>query len=77
MLAKFAIEKSVVTWTLTLGLLIAGWLSFQSLARLEDPEFTIKNAIITTPYPGASAHEVEQEVTDVIERSGYSPAQSC
>ena len=69
MLAKFAIEKSVVTWTLTLGLLVAGWLSFQSLARLEDPEFTIKNAIITTPYPGASAHEVEQEVTDVIERA--------
>ena len=69
MLAKFAIEKSVVTWTLTVGLLVAGWLSFQSLSRLEDPEFTIKNAIITTPYPGASAHEVEQEVTDVIERA--------
>ena len=69
MLAKLAIEKSVITWTFTLGLLVAGWLSFQSLSRLEDPEFTIKNAIITTPYPGASAVEVEQEVTDVIERA--------
>ncbi len=69
MLAKFAIEKSVITWTFTLVLLVAGWISFQNLARLEDPEFTIKNAIITTPYPGASAVEVEQEVTDVIERA--------
>ena len=69
MLAKFAIEKSVITWTFTLVLLVAGWLSFQNLSRLEDPEFTIKNAIITTSYPGASAIEVEQEVTDVIERA--------
>ena len=69
MLGKFAIEKNVITWTLTLGLLVGGWLSFQGLARLEDPEFTIKSAIITTPYPGASALEVEQEVTDVIERA--------
>ena len=69
MLAKFAIEKSVITWMLTLVLLVAGWISFQNLARLEDPEFTIKNAVISTPYPGASAVEVEQEVTDVIERA--------
>ncbi len=69
MLAKFAIEKNVITWMLTLGLIVAGWLSFQGLSRLEDPEFTIKNAIITTPYPGATALEVEQEVTDVIERA--------
>ncbi len=69
MLAKLAIQKSVITWTLALGLLVGGWLSFQSLSRLEDPEFTIKNAVITTPYPGASAVEVEQEVTDVIERA--------
>ncbi len=69
MLAKFAIEKNVITWMLTLGLVVAGWLSFRSLSRLEDPEFTIKNAIITTPYPGATALEVEQEVTDVIERA--------
>jgi multidrug efflux pump subunit AcrB len=36
---------------------------------LEDPEFTIKEALITTPYPGASAEEVEEEVSDVIEQA--------
>src|SRR5262249_7333192 len=35
--------------------------------RLEDPEFTIKEALIITPYPGASAEEVALEVTNPIE----------
>src|SRR5512142_2739127 len=37
------------------------------MGRLEDPEFTIKEALIVTPYPGASAEEVAQEVTNPIE----------
>jgi multidrug efflux pump subunit AcrB len=37
------------------------------MSRLEDPEFTIKDALVITPYPGASAMEVEEEVTDNIE----------
>src|SRR5262249_39629360 len=39
----------------------------QRLGRLEDPEFTIKEALILTPYPGASALEVAKEVTNPIE----------
>ena len=37
------------------------------MGRLEDPEFTIKEALIITPYPGASAEEVAKEVTNPIE----------
>jgi multidrug efflux pump subunit AcrB len=68
-LAKSSIEKNVVTWSLSLVLLVAGWVTFAGLPRLEDPEFTIKEALITTPYPGASAEEVEEEVSDVIEQA--------
>ncbi len=68
-IAELAIKKSVITWTLTILLLVVGFVAFTNLARLEDPEFTIKDAIITTPYPGASAAEVETEVSDVIERA--------
>ena len=68
-IAELAIRKSTITWTLTIVLLVVGFRSFQNLPRLEDPEFTIKEAIITTPYPGASAAEVEEEVSDVIERA--------
>ncbi|WP_340162963.1 efflux RND transporter permease subunit [Billgrantia tianxiuensis] len=38
-----------------------------TLGRLEDPSFTLKTAIITTPYPGANAEQVEQEVTERLE----------
>ena len=58
-LVDFALEKRVVTWTLTAVALVAGMKTFGNLNRLEDPEFTIKNAQIVTPYPGASPEEVE------------------
>lgn len=50
-------------------------MSYLNLSRLEDPEFTIKDALIITNYPGASASEVSEEVTDVIERSVQQMAQ--
>ena len=45
----------------------AGMLSYQELSRLEDPEFTIKDALVVTAYPGASAAEVEEEISDPLE----------
>jgi multidrug efflux pump subunit AcrB len=68
-IAEYSIRNSVITWVVIVILLGAGFASFQRLSRLEDPEYTIKEAIVLTPYPGASAAEVEQEVTDVIEKS--------
>ncbi|MBO8086135.1 MAG: efflux RND transporter permease subunit [Marichromatium sp.] len=66
-IARAAIDKPVNTWLLILICLLGGLWALFSLGRLEDPEFTIKQAIITTSYPGASALEVEQEVTDQLE----------
>ncbi|MCE2028045.1 efflux RND transporter permease subunit [Sessilibacter corallicola] len=66
-IAQFAIEKKVVTLTLSIALFIAGVMAFFNLSRLEDPEFTIKDALIITRYPGATPQEVEQQVTDLIE----------
>src|SRR5215471_16734101 len=47
--------------------LLGGIVAYQRLGRLEDPEFTIKEALIVTPYPGASPDEVAKEVTNPIE----------
>ena len=66
-IAELAIEKKTITVVMTLLLLIGGGISFNELSRLEDPEFTIKEAAIITNYPGASPEEVELEVTDVLE----------
>lgn len=68
-IAELSIKKSVITWTMTVVMLVLGFLSYQQLPRLEDPEFAIKDAVIATPYPGASPEEVEQEVTEKIEKA--------
>jgi multidrug efflux pump subunit AcrB len=68
-IAEYSIHKKVITWVMTILLVIVGWIAFNNLSRLEDPEFTIKEAVIYTPYPGASAAEVEEEVTNVIEKA--------
>ena len=74
-IAEFSIRNKVVTWVVTIVLLGVGAISFQNLSRLEDPEFTIKDAIVFTPYPGASATEVEEEVTNDIEKAAQQMGQ--
>jgi len=66
-LAKFAIEKPIVTYFIIIILFGGGIMAYFNLGQLEDPDFTIKTAVVNTTYPGASAFEVELEVTDRIE----------
>jgi len=66
-LTDFSLRNRTLIIVLTLGALYAGYASFNSLPRLEDPEFTIKEALVVTPYPGATPYEVEEEVSDEIE----------
>ena len=66
-LAAFALRNRTTTVVLTVLLMLGGISSYNQLSRLEDPEFTIKEALVITPYPGASAAEVQQEVSDKVE----------
>ena len=50
-------------------LLIGGILAIRGMSKLEDPEIVVKQALVVTTYPGASAHQVELEVTDLLEKS--------
>lgn len=68
-LARFAIEKRLISALATLLILFAGFFAYVNLPRFEDPEFIIRQAQIITPYPGASAEEVAEEVTDRIENA--------
>lgn len=54
---------------LVVCLLVGGFLAIRSMSKLEDPEITVKQALVVTTYPGASAHQVELEVTDLLEKS--------
>ncbi len=67
--AVYAIQHKTISLMFTLVLLIGGIVSFMGLGRLEDPQFTIKQALLMTDYPGASALEVEEEVTLPLENA--------
>jgi multidrug efflux pump subunit AcrB len=67
--AEFTLRNRTTVSVLTACLLIGGMVSFGGLARYEDPEFTIKQAMIVTPYPGAQPTQVEREVSDRIEKA--------
>ncbi|WP_185236512.1 efflux RND transporter permease subunit [Teredinibacter franksiae] len=66
---EYMIKNVTVSWMVVILLVGGGVLSFLELGRLEDPEFTIKQAVIVAQYPGASALEVEEEVTLPIENA--------
>ena len=66
-LTAFALKRKTLTNFLVLLLMVGGIFSYFKLGRLEDPDFTVKRAVILTAYPGASPTEVELEVTDRIE----------
>ena len=68
-LARFAIEKRLISAVASILILVAGYFAYTALPRFEDPEFIIRQAQIITPYPGASAEEVAEEVTEVVENA--------
>ncbi|MBR2514947.1 MAG: efflux RND transporter permease subunit [Halomonas sp.] len=68
-MAKLSIERPLNTWLIVLICFFGGLWGYNTVGKLEDPAFTIPNAIINTPYPGATAAEVEDEVTERIERA--------
>ena len=66
-LAEFAIRQRTFVIFFTVLSIIAGIISYFNLGKLEDPSFTVKTAVVVTLYPGASAQDVEQQVTDTVE----------
>jgi multidrug efflux pump subunit AcrB len=65
--AEFSFKKKLIIWVFVIILILGGIFAYLNLSRFEDPEYTIKEAVVTTPYNGATPKEVEEEVTDKIE----------
>ncbi|HRJ73624.1 MAG TPA: efflux RND transporter permease subunit, partial [Terrimicrobiaceae bacterium] len=64
---EFSVRNNRMVFVAMAMAIIGGIVAYRNIGRLEDPEFTIKQALVITPYPGASAEEVAQEVTNPIE----------
>lgn len=66
---KYFLQKRSVTILLLALVLAGGLFSYIKMGKLEDAPFTIKQALVLTPYPGASPSEVQTQVTDILEEA--------
>ena len=65
---KYSLDNPKVIYFFLAILMIGGILAFESLGKKEDSPFVIKSAVLITRYPGATPQEVEQLITEPIER---------
>ncbi|MDL2296733.1 efflux RND transporter permease subunit [Bacteroidales bacterium OttesenSCG-928-B11] len=68
-LSSWSLDNRKLIYFLAVVLVLGGILSYYDMSKLEDPEIIVKQAMIVTTYPGASAHQVELEVTDLLEKN--------
>lgn len=67
-ISEYALNNRALVKFLIAVLVVGGIFSFFSMSKLEDPEIKVKQALVVTVYPGASAYKVELEVTDILEK---------
>ena len=66
-LSAWALSHRTLVLFLILASMVSGLVAYRTLGRSEDPAFTFKVMIVRTNWPGATAREVELQVTDRIE----------
>lgn len=67
-LTEWALNHKQLVYYFVLLMFLAGIVSYQNLGRMEDPDFTVRQMVVSVNWPGATARQVEEQVTDKIER---------
>ena len=67
-ISESVFKRKAIFYFLIFCVVVGGIISFDQISKLEDPEITVMIAKVITVYPGASAHEIEMQVTNVLEK---------
>jgi multidrug efflux pump subunit AcrB len=67
-LTEWALNHKELVYYFILVIFIMGVFSYQRLGRMEDPDFVIRQMLVSVAWPGASARQIEEQVTDKIEK---------
>lgn len=67
-LTEWALKHKQLVYFFVAMIFVMGIFSYQQLGRMEDPDFVIRQMIVSVSWPGASAQQVEEQVTDKIEK---------
>ncbi len=66
-MTDFFMRQPILFWSLIAAILVAGVLAFVQMPKLEDPAVSAKQAMVVVSWPGASAHEMELKVAQMME----------
>ena len=67
--SRWALEHPALTRYLMAVLLLVGFAAYFQLGQDEDPPFTFRAMVVQVVWPGATAQQMAEQVTDKIERS--------
>ena len=67
-LTELSLRHRALVWYFIIIFAVGGIFAYNSLGRMEDPAFTIRQMVISAAWPGASAEEMQEQVTDKLER---------
>lgn len=67
-LSEVALKNKVLVWYFIVMIAIAGIFSYMKLGRMEDPAYTVRQMVVTVAWPGATAQQMQDQVTDKIEK---------
>jgi len=67
-LTELSLRHRALVWYFIIVFAVGGIFSYNALGRMEDPAFTIRQMVISAAWPGASAEEMQEQVTDKLER---------
>lgn len=67
-LAEWSLKHKQFIYFFLFLFFAAGVFSYKNLGRMEDPDFTIKQMVVSIAWPGATARQMEEQVTDKIEK---------
>lgn len=64
-LTEVALKNKVLVWYFIVVTAIGGIFAYNKLGRMEDPQFTIRQMVVSAAWPGATAQEMQEQVTDI------------
>ena len=67
-LTELSLRHRTLVWYFIIVFTIGGVFSYSALGRMEDPAFTIRQMVVSAAWPGATAEEMQEQVTDKLER---------
>lgn len=67
-LSELALKNKAIVWYFIVIVAIAGVFSYMKLGRMEDPAYTVRQMVVTVAWPGATAQQMQDQVTDKIEK---------